>query len=165
MPDKKKSFWVTLPGILTAVAAVISATTGAYIALRPSHDLPREETVFSQQAFEENFEENAEYVITVLFQTRTKKDAEYSSVALAGVGFKASIRPVEEYEMEWVLEFIPKGTVVLLVGGDVPDEKIALIRNSIIPILGAKQIAVWGQVRGPDNSILVVGKRVIHVFL
>ncbi|NJD60656.1 MAG: hypothetical protein FIA98_14780 [Anaerolineae bacterium] len=35
MPDKKKSFWVTLPGILTGIAAVITAVTGLYVAFSP----------------------------------------------------------------------------------------------------------------------------------
>ena len=31
------SFWSTLPGLLTAIAAIITAGTGAYLALRTSH--------------------------------------------------------------------------------------------------------------------------------
>ena len=161
MTDKKKSFWVTLPGILTAVAAVISATAGAYIALRSSHDLPANEPALSHYTFEQN----AEYDITVLFDTNKKEDAESSMVALAGAGFKASTRRVEEYDNEWVLQLIPKGTVLLLIGGDVPDETIALIKNTIIRVLGTKEITVWSQVRSPEGNVLVIGKRVIYVFL
>jgi hypothetical protein len=32
-PDARPSFWTTLPGILTGVAAVVTAATGAYMAL------------------------------------------------------------------------------------------------------------------------------------
>lgn len=34
---KKKSFWTTLPGILTGTAGVITALTAGYITLNPSH--------------------------------------------------------------------------------------------------------------------------------
>ena len=36
-PEKKKSFWSTLPGILTGIAAVITAVTGLWLALNPSN--------------------------------------------------------------------------------------------------------------------------------
>jgi hypothetical protein len=35
VPEKKKSFWATLPGVLTGMAAVITAITGLYIASSP----------------------------------------------------------------------------------------------------------------------------------
>lgn len=33
MADKAKGFWSSIPGILTGIAAVITATTGLYIAI------------------------------------------------------------------------------------------------------------------------------------
>lgn len=35
--EKKKSFWATLPGILTGIAGVIAALTALYVALNPKH--------------------------------------------------------------------------------------------------------------------------------
>ena len=37
MPDDNKGFWSSLPGLLTAVAALVTAGTGAYLALRASN--------------------------------------------------------------------------------------------------------------------------------
>lgn len=37
MPEKKKSFWQTLPGILTGIAAVITAITGLYLVISPDN--------------------------------------------------------------------------------------------------------------------------------
>jgi len=33
MPENNKSFWTTLPGILTGIAAILTAITGLYLAL------------------------------------------------------------------------------------------------------------------------------------
>lgn len=45
MTEKNKSFWATIPGILTGVAAVISAITGLYLALyrdtKPPQGIPQ----------------------------------------------------------------------------------------------------------------------------
>ena len=38
MADEEKGFWSSIPGILTGIAAVITATTGLYIAI--GNDLP-----------------------------------------------------------------------------------------------------------------------------
>jgi len=40
MPDDNKGFWSTLPGVLTAVAALVTAGTGAFLALRGSNASP-----------------------------------------------------------------------------------------------------------------------------
>jgi hypothetical protein len=37
MSEDNKSFWSTLPGLLTAVAALVTAGTGAFLALRASN--------------------------------------------------------------------------------------------------------------------------------
>lgn len=36
MPDEKKAFWTSIPGILVGVAAVITAVTGLYVSVRPT---------------------------------------------------------------------------------------------------------------------------------
>lgn len=38
MPDDGRSWWATLPGLLTALAAVITALTGAYVAFTKTTD-------------------------------------------------------------------------------------------------------------------------------
>jgi hypothetical protein len=38
--NKQGSWWTTLPGILTALAALITAITGFYVALSPHRDRP-----------------------------------------------------------------------------------------------------------------------------
>jgi hypothetical protein len=45
MSDKQKSFWTSLPGILTGVAAIITAITGLYLATGPDHTEPPESPV------------------------------------------------------------------------------------------------------------------------
>lgn len=40
MADEGKSFWTTLPGVLTGLAAVIAAVTGLYLALKPAPNVP-----------------------------------------------------------------------------------------------------------------------------
>lgn len=45
MPNKQKSFWASLPGILTGVAAIITAITGLYLATGPDHTPPPERPV------------------------------------------------------------------------------------------------------------------------
>lgn len=37
MSEEKKSFWLTFPGILTGIAAVITATTGLYAVIKNKH--------------------------------------------------------------------------------------------------------------------------------
>lgn len=39
-PEKKQSFWTTMPGILTGMAALLTAATGLWVAIAP-HDKPR----------------------------------------------------------------------------------------------------------------------------
>jgi len=34
MPEKSSGFWGSIPGILTGIAAVITATTGLYLAMK-----------------------------------------------------------------------------------------------------------------------------------
>lgn len=38
--DGKQSFWTTIPGILTGIAAILTALTGLYLALHPSQKSP-----------------------------------------------------------------------------------------------------------------------------
>src|SRR5690349_18577328 len=38
-PEKKQSFWTTMPGILTGLAALLTAATGLWVAIGP-HDKP-----------------------------------------------------------------------------------------------------------------------------
>jgi hypothetical protein len=38
-PEKKQSFWTTMPGILTGMAALLTAATGLWVAIAP-HDKP-----------------------------------------------------------------------------------------------------------------------------
>ena len=40
MTEKQQSFWTTLPGILTGVAAIITAITGLYLAIGRNHGAP-----------------------------------------------------------------------------------------------------------------------------
>jgi hypothetical protein len=39
--DAKPSFWTTLPGVLTGIAAVLTAATGAYLALHKAPTVPK----------------------------------------------------------------------------------------------------------------------------
>ncbi len=50
MEEKKQSFWVSLPGILTGLAALISAIVGLYIALQPNRQIPPND----QEKFRQN---------------------------------------------------------------------------------------------------------------
>jgi hypothetical protein len=34
-PDKKQSFWTTLPGVLTGIAALLTAVTGLLVVMYP----------------------------------------------------------------------------------------------------------------------------------
>ena len=70
MSDEKKSFWTTLPGIFTGIAAVITASTGLYLALnfnnkgsddKPGNIIPdnnREQIDESRNRREENIPDN-----------------------------------------------------------------------------------------------------------
>ncbi|HEY8997349.1 MAG TPA: hypothetical protein VIM60_05600 [Edaphobacter sp.] len=42
-PEKKENFWTTLPGILTGVAALLTAFTGFWIATSPHGGVPKAE--------------------------------------------------------------------------------------------------------------------------
>lgn len=44
-PEKKENFWTTLPGILTGIAALLTAFTGFWVATGPHGNAPRAESV------------------------------------------------------------------------------------------------------------------------
>lgn len=48
MKEGRKSFWTTLPGILTGIATIISAVTGLYIAIQKSPESTKTETPVSE---------------------------------------------------------------------------------------------------------------------
>ena len=50
MPEKKRSFWTSLPGLVTGVAAIITTITVLYLAIvRPPDKPPIEEGVYTIQ--------------------------------------------------------------------------------------------------------------------
>lgn len=57
MPERK-SFWTTLPGILTGIAATVTAITGLYLALVPGREpaIQPKEPTYSEQDPRRNVE-------------------------------------------------------------------------------------------------------------
>ena len=53
---KKRSFWTTLPGILTGIAAVITAASGLYLVLAPGHhdQIPPNESIRTESTQRED---------------------------------------------------------------------------------------------------------------
>ena len=53
--NPKRSFWTTVPGILTAVAALITALTGVYLALKPTDKKPKQTPVIWEKVVIDRF--------------------------------------------------------------------------------------------------------------